>query len=51
MTVKVFEINVTQTVEVTLDESKFSKEFLEEFKEYFYDFDDMCELQKYFVLG
>lgn len=47
MMIKVFEVNVTQTVEVTLDESKFSKEFLEEFKEYFYDFDDMEEHAKH----
>lgn len=47
MTVKVFEINVTQTVKVTLDESKFSKEFLEKFKDFFHDFDDIEEHAKH----
>lgn len=34
---------VTQYVEVTLDESKFTPEFMEEFREYMYDFESVEE--------
>jgi len=33
-----FTIDVTQTVEVELDETKFTDEFMEEFREGFFDF-------------
>jgi len=35
---KTFTIEVTQTVEVTLDEAKFDAEFMEEFNQTFYNF-------------
>ena len=34
-------IQVTQTIEVTVDETKFTDEFMREYREYFYDFDDI----------
>lgn len=33
-----FIVDVTQSVKVTLDESKFTPEFMEEFRRYFYPF-------------
>lgn len=35
---KTFDIEVTQTATVKLDETKFTPEFMEEFRKYFYDF-------------
>ncbi len=37
------EVIVTQTVEVTVDESKFTPEFMAEFRRYFYEFDTLEE--------
>jgi hypothetical protein len=37
------EIDVTQTVTVELDESRFTPEFMEEFRRYFYEFDTIDE--------
>lgn len=37
------EIDVLQTVEVTVDEAKFTPEFMEEFRQYLYDFDTVEE--------
>lgn len=38
---------VSQTVEVTLDESKFTPEFMAEFKRSFYEFDTIDEHRKH----
>lgn len=35
---KTFLIDVTRTIEVTLDETKFTEEFMSHFREYFYPF-------------
>lgn len=40
---KQFDIDVVQTVAITLDESKFTPEFMEEFRKYFYDFNTVEE--------
>lgn len=40
---KTFEVDVIQTVRVTLDESKFTPEFMQEFREGFYSFEDFHE--------
>lgn len=38
-----FEVEVRQTVKVTLDETKFTPEFMQEFRDSFYQFDDLEE--------
>jgi hypothetical protein len=38
-----FTIEVTQTIEVELDETKFDEAFMEEFRESFYQFDTIEE--------
>lgn len=38
-----FLIDVTQTVEVELDETKFDADFMQEFRDGFYDFDTIEE--------
>lgn len=38
-----FIVDVTQTVEVELDEAKFDETFMEEFRASFYQFDDIQE--------
>lgn len=42
-----FLVEVTQTVEVELDETKFDEAFLAEFRESFYSFDDTREHAEY----
>lgn len=38
--IRTFEVDVTQTIRVTLDASKLDKAFADEFNRYFYDFGD-----------
>lgn len=40
---KTFTVEVTQTVTVTLDETKFDETFMKEFRESFYQFDTLEE--------
>ena len=40
---KTFDVEVVQTASVTLDETKFTPEFMEEFRKYFYEFDTVEE--------
>lgn len=40
---KTFTVEVTQTVEVTLDETKFDQAFFEAFNRHFFDFDDSLD--------
>lgn len=42
-----FNINVVQEVEVTLDESKFTPEFMDEFRASFFDFDTIEDHAKH----
>ncbi|ABM73407.1 hypothetical protein [Vibrio phage VP882] len=44
---KEFEVTVTHTVKVTMDESKFTPEFNQAFREYFFDFDDIEDHAKH----
>lgn len=41
------QVGVIKTVEVEVDESKFTDEFMEEFRKYFYDFDDIDDHIEY----
>lgn len=43
MSLKTFEVLVTQKVKVTVDESKFTPEFIKEFQDNFYSFDGIPE--------
>lgn len=43
MAERTFQVEVTQLVEVTLDESKFDEAFMEEFRHSFYQFDTIEE--------
>jgi len=43
MTIRTFEIDVTQTVRVVLDGRKFDEAFIAEFRQSFYDFDTLEE--------
>lgn len=36
---RTFEVEVTQVIRVTLDDTKFDESFMEEFRQSFYDFD------------
>lgn len=38
-----YTINFTQTVKVVLDETKFTPQFLEEFREHLYQFDSIAQ--------
>lgn len=40
---KTFEVEVTQTVRVTLDETKFDETFMQEFRDSFFSFDELEE--------
>ena len=40
---RTYRVEVTQTVEVTLDEASFDETFMREFRESFYDFDTIEE--------
>ena len=40
---KTFEVDVTQTVRVELDESRFTPEWMEDFRDHFYRFDTLEE--------
>jgi len=42
-------VDVTFSVEVEVDENKFTDEFMNEFREVFYDFDDINDHIKYFA--
>ncbi|WP_210320107.1 hypothetical protein [Pseudaminobacter soli (ex Zhang et al. 2022)] len=44
---KTFEIEVRQTVKVTLDESKFTEPFMEEFRAHFFPFYDVEDHAKH----
>ncbi len=43
MTIRAFRIVVEQAVMVTLDDEKFDEAFMEEFRQGFYDFDELRE--------
>lgn len=43
MSTRTFHVEVTQVVEVTLDDSKFDEAFMSEFREGFYNFDTIEE--------
>jgi len=47
MSVRKFMIEVTQMIEVTLDESKFDETFMAEFRESFFPFDTLEEHAKH----
>lgn len=40
---KTYRVEITQTIEVTLDEAKFDEAFMAEFRESFFDFDTLEE--------
>ncbi len=52
---KQFDVEVTQTIRVTLDESKFDDAFMEEFRESFFKFDTLerhaAHIGRLFALG
>jgi hypothetical protein len=43
------QIDVTQTVEVTVDETKFTPEMMSAFRDTFYDFHDLDDHMKHFA--
>lgn len=44
---KTFDVDVTQRLEITVDETKFTEEFFDEFTEYFFPYDTIEEHVKH----